>query len=90
LLPAVADYLIENAEFIADAIAKRWHFNRRERIHETRCKPAQPSVTKARLFFLRDEFIEIVPKLTQCLTRHFGDPEIEQIVRQMRPRQIFG
>ena len=33
VLPAVADDLIENSEFVADAIADGWNFDRGERIH---------------------------------------------------------
>ena len=89
LLPAVANHLIKNAELIPDAVAKGWHFDRRERIHETRREPSKAAVTEAGLFFLRGDFIEIIAKLAQRFLRHISDPEIEQIVLQMPTWQIF-
>src|SRR4030095_6418328 len=60
VLPAIADDLIENPELITDAVANCRHFNGGERIHVTRRKAAESAVAKSRLFFLRQDFIEII------------------------------
>ena len=86
-LPAVADGLIENAELVADAVADRGHFDRRERIHVARREPAQPAIAEARLLFLREDFVEVVAEPAHRFARGFGDAEVEQIVREMRPEQ---
>src|SRR4029450_5261905 len=81
------DSLIENAELVADTVTNGWHFDRRERIHVTRRKPPKSPVAQAGLLLLCENLIKFVAKFVQCLTRHFGDPEIEQIVREMRAGQ---
>ena len=86
-LPAVADDLIENAELVANAVAERRHFDRRERVHVTRRQSAQSAIAEAGLFFLRKNLVEIVAEPAHRFARGFRDAEVEQIVRKMRPEQ---
>ena len=65
----------------------RGHFDRRERIHVTRGEPAESAIAEAGLFFLRDDLVEIVAEPVHSFARGFGDAEVEQIVREMRPGQ---
>src|SRR4029434_8195056 len=51
-LPAVADRLVEDAEFVADAVTHRRVTERREQIHVAGREPAEAAVAKAGLFFL--------------------------------------
>ena len=86
-LPAVADDLIENAELVANAVPERGHFDRRERVHVTRRQSAQPAIAETGFFFLRKNLVQIVAEPAHCFERGFGNAEVEQIVRKMRPEQ---
>ena len=59
-LPAVADLLVEDAELVADAVADRRHLERRERIQVAGGEPAEPAVAEARLFFQREQRVEVL------------------------------
>ena len=79
--------MIENAELVANAVAERGHFDRRERIHVTRREPAQSAIAETRFFFLRKNLVEIVAEPVHRFARRVRDAEVEQIVREMRPEQ---
>jgi hypothetical protein len=55
--------------------------------HDASCP--SPAVAEAGFLFLREDVIEVVTERGQCFARLLGNAEIEEIVRQMRPRQIF-
>ena len=86
-LPAVADDLIENAELVANAVPERGHFDRRERVHVTRGESAEAAIAETGLLFLRENLVEIVAEPAHRFARGFGDAEVEQVVRKMRPEQ---
>jgi hypothetical protein len=48
---AVADFLLEQAEFVVDPVAEAWHSERREGIQEARGQPAEPAVTECGIDF---------------------------------------
>ena len=88
-LPAVPDRLVEDAELVADAVADRRHFERRERVHVARGQATQAAVAEAGFLFLLDQFVEAQAKVRDRLTRRLDDAEVQQIVRQMGPGQIL-
>src|ERR1035441_8001412 len=57
-LPAVLDGLIENAEFVADAVARRRNFERGQRIEIARSQTAEAAIAEAGLFFLFQKLVE--------------------------------
>src|SRR5262249_9576215 len=81
--------LIENSELVSNTITNCRHFDGRERIHVTGREPTESTVPKSWLLFLRNDFVEINIERAQGGTRFLGDPKVEQIIRKMRPRQIF-
>ena len=89
-LPAVFDCLIEDAEFIADAIADGGHFERCQRLEITRREPPQPAVTEPRFLLLIDQTGEVEAQLRQRLAGRLDDAEIEQVVLQMRAGHELG
>ena len=88
-MPAITNDLIEDAEFVADAVADGRHFDRRQRIHVTRRKPPEAAVAQTGLFLLRQDLVEIVAEPCAGPRGRFGDAEIEQVVTEMRAGQIF-
>ena len=52
-LPAVDDFLLEDAELVADAVADRWNLQRGERIEETRGETTEAAVAQARFVLVR-------------------------------------
>src|SRR5207247_9686777 len=62
-LPAVADLLIEDSEFIADAVSDRRNLQRRQRFHEPCGQASETAVAEARLFFVLDDVVQIQSKL---------------------------
>ena len=58
-LPAVDDLLLEDAELVADAVTQRRHFERGQRIDETRGEPAEAAVAQARLVLVRQQLFEV-------------------------------
>src|SRR5262245_50612661 len=62
-LPAIVDLLVEDPEFVADAVADRRDLERRERIKVAGREPPEAAVAEPRLFFLVEEFVEIETEL---------------------------
>ena len=58
-LPSVTNLLIENAVFIADAVANRGNLQCGQRIHEAGGKPAQPAIAQPRFLFLFDQNVQV-------------------------------
>jgi hypothetical protein len=86
-LPAVANLLVEDAVLIANAVADRRNVQRGQRIHEARGQPPQSAVAQPRLLFLLDQHIQIDPQLPHRLLGLVVDPQVDQVVGQMRPGQ---
>ncbi|MNT54557.1 hypothetical protein D3C72_1917280 [compost metagenome] len=56
-LHAIHDGLLEDAVFVADAIAERGDFQRRQRIHEAGREPAQAAISQPRLDLLLQDAV---------------------------------
>jgi hypothetical protein len=68
-LPAIADLLVEDPEFVADSVADRRDLKRRERIEVAGREPPEAAAAEARLFFLVEKFLEIEAELLHSLLR---------------------
>ena len=68
-LPAVANLLIEDAVFIANAVADGGNVEGGERIHKARGKPAQPAIAQTRFGLLLDQRFQVKAELAH---RFFG------------------
>ena len=88
-LPAIDDGLVENTMFIADAVADRRDFERRQRVHEAGRQPAEATVAQPRLLFLGQYLVEIEPEAGHCRARVVLDAEIDQVVGELRPGQVL-
>ena len=89
-LPAIPDDLIEDAEFVAKAVANRRHVERGQRVHVTSREPAEPAIAEAGLFFLLQEDGQVLVELFECLLRLVPDAQVDQAVAQMRAGQELG
>jgi hypothetical protein len=83
-LPAVDDLLLEDSELVADAVTQRWHFERGQRVNETRGKAAETAIAQARLVLVRQQLFEVEPELGHRRTRGLVDAEIDEVVAEMR------
>jgi hypothetical protein len=88
-LPSVLDALVEDAEFIADAVTDRRYLHGRKRFHVARRKPAQAPVAEARLFLLFEELVEIEAQIFHRPSHRFRDAEIQEVRAEMRAEQEF-
>jgi hypothetical protein len=83
-LPAILDHLVKNAELVANAISDCGHFERGERVHETRREPAEPG-----LLLDLEQLLEILSELRERLSRRPCNAEVQQIVSEMRAGKKF-
>src|SRR5262245_59833316 len=88
-LPTVVNLLIEDSEFIANAIAHRWNTERSEGVHVTGSKTAQSTVSQAWLFFLSDGFVQVKSEFLRCLSDLLFNPQVENVVRKVWAHQEF-
>jgi YQGE family putative transporter len=88
-LPSVANLLIEDSVFVADAIADCRNVQGGQRIHEAGGKPAQPTIAQPRLFLLFDQNVQVNAQLSHGLLGLVVDSQIDQVVREMRPGKEF-
>ena len=75
-LPAVADFLVEDAELVAKAVADCRHAEGRERLQEAGREPSEPAVAEARLFFLFDQLVEVEPEELDGLPELVDQPRL--------------
>jgi hypothetical protein len=90
VLPAVADLLVEEPELVPDAVADRRDLERGERVEEAAGQPSEPTVAQARLLFLLEQHAEVQAELRHGLPCRLLDPEVREVVAQVRPGQELG
>ena len=89
-LPAIADQLIEDPEFVADAVANRWHFQAGQRFHVASRQAAQTAIAEARLFLhLTDVVQRGAVEAMQGFSSFFLDAQHQEVVTQLRANQEF-
>ena len=86
-LPAVGEFLLEDAELVADAVADRRALQRGHRVQVAGRQPAQPAVAQARFALTVQDHVEVLAEIGQRLTRLRLDAQIEQVVAQLRAHQ---
>ena len=87
-LPAVADQLVEDAEFVADAVAGGRDLQRGHRFEEAGRQPPQAAVAQARLLLHIEDLLDVVdPEAAQRLGRLLLDAQHQQVVAQLRADQ---
>ena len=89
-LPSVADLLVEDSIFVANAVADGGNVEGGEGIHEAGGQAAQSAVAEAGLFFLLDEDVEIDAQLAHGLLGFVVDAEVDQVVGQMGAGEELG
>ena len=89
-LPAVDDLLVEDAEFVADAVADGRHFESRQGIDEAGRQAPEAAVAESGLLLLLQQFVEVESQFGHAFLDLVEDAEIDEIVAQMRPHQEFG
>src|SRR5437660_9546638 len=63
LLPAVDDYLLEQAEIVADAVAVSRNLQRRHAVHEAGGEPAEAAIAERGIRLFRNDLVEIDAEL---------------------------
>jgi hypothetical protein len=89
-LPAVVDLLVEDAEFIADAIADRRTLKGGQRVEVARGEPAEAAVAQSRFLLASQDRVEILAHRRQRLPCRSLHAEVQQVVAQLRTHQEFG
>jgi hypothetical protein len=88
-LLAIACRLIEDPELVTDAIADRGNAQCGQRIHVAGSEAAEAAVAEAGLLFFLQQIIEVLSEPRERPCGGVPDPEVEQMVAQMRPGQEF-
>src|SRR5580704_1540135 len=88
-LPTVPNHLVEDAVLVVDAVADGRNVEGCQRIHEAGCQAAESAVAQPRLLLLLDQRIEAEVQRTHRLLGFFVDPEIDQVVGEMRSGEEF-
>jgi hypothetical protein len=89
-LPAVVDLLVEDAEFVADAVADRRTLKGGQRVQVARGEPAEAAVAQSRFLLASQDRVEILAHRRQrslCRPLH---AQVQQVVAQLRTHQEFG
>ena len=89
-LPAVDDLLVENAEFVADAVAHGGDFESRQGIDEACRQSSEAAVAESGFFFLVQQFLEIQSELGHAFLDPVEDAEIDEVVAEVRAHQELG
>src|SRR5262249_48199236 len=83
-LRALVETLLEDAELVADPVADRRHFERRQRIEVAGAESSESAVAKPGLFLEREQRIEILIERCHRLPRVRLDAEIDEVVPELR------
>ena len=86
-LPSVSNRLVEDPEFVANAVADCGNAERRQRVHVTGGKPPESAVAEARLFFLFEKLRQILSQAGKGKLGFLPKIEGNQAVTEMRPHQ---
>ena len=89
-LPAVVDLLVEDAEFVADAVADRRPLEGGQRVEVARGESAEAAVTQTRFLLARQHRVEILAHRRQRFPCRPLHAEVQQVVAQLRTHQEFG
>lgn len=89
-LPAVPDGLIEDAEFIADAVADGRDLQGGQRIHETGGQPPESAVAETGFLLLGQQLLQVEPEFLGRPLRFLPDAHVDQVVAEMGTQQEFG
>ena len=73
-----------------DPRKRQKQLQRRQRVHETRGKPAQPAVAEPGLFLLFEQLRKILADARDGVGGRFPQPEVDQAVAEMRSCEEFG
>ena len=86
-LPAVADFLAEDAEFIAQAVADGRHPQRCHRVHVAGREAPQTAIAQPRFRLFIANRIEIEVQAAHCDPPRRGDAEIQHRVHEVWTQQ---
>jgi hypothetical protein len=89
-LPAVVNLLVENAEFVADAVADRGTFEGGQRVQVARGEPAEAPVAQAWFHLARQHLVEILTHGGQRGLGRVLHAQVQQVVAQLRAHQELG
>jgi len=88
-LPPIANFLVEDAEFVADPVPDGRDLQSRQGIKITGRQPAQPAVAEAGFLLLLEEGLNIETFLLCRPADPVVDAEVDQVVFQMRAEKKF-
>jgi len=88
-LPVVFDGLLEQAEFVVDAIAVAGHVQGGQGIEEAGGQPAQPAITEGRVALELPNLVEIVAPGGKHLAAGGAESHVAQVVAQTAAEQIL-
>ena len=89
-LPAIADQLVEDAEFVADAVTGGRDLQARQRFHVASRQATEPTVAQTRfLLHIQDLLQRLDAEILQCLFSLLLDPQVQQVAVELRADQEF-
>ena len=89
-LPAVVDRLVEDAEFVADAVTDRRDVQCRQRVHVAGRETSKTAVAKPRLLFLFEESGEVLADQRHSFLSRRPQAKVDETVSEMRAGQELG
>ena len=81
---------MKDAELIADSVPERRDLQRRERIQEAGGEAPEAAVAEARLVLAGEQLIEVQPEFADRLAHLHMDPQVEEVVAEVRTQQKLG
>jgi hypothetical protein len=90
VLPPVANHLIEDAELVAQPVPDRGNIQRRQRIHVTGRKAAEPAIAQPGFLLLVDDVRQVMPEIRHRVACRVPQPEVDQPIAEVRSRQEFS
>src|SRR6478609_4464978 len=88
-LKAADDFLLEQAEFVVDAVAVTGHTKSRERFEEARSQPAQAAVAESRVGFTVENFVETDAETGEHTATQFFDAQVGDVISQRATHEEF-
>ncbi|MFM1942433.1 MAG: hypothetical protein RI897_1415 [Verrucomicrobiota bacterium] len=89
-LPSIADGLIEDPEFVTDAVADGGDLEGGEGVEVAGGEASEAAVAEARFFFLFEEVIEVDVELAESSAGDVEDTEVDEVIAELGSHEEFG
>ena len=82
-LPAIADFLVEDSEFVADSVAEGRYLNCCQGLKVTGGKTAESAVAEPRLNLLREYILQVLSQRCKRGAHWLCQAQVYQVIPQM-------